>query len=206
LSAHRAVEALLFDLGGVVIDIDWHRVFEAWAEAARVPAAEIAARFAFDARYEAHERGEIGPGEYCAHLRNALGLSIADDELLAGWNCLFVGLVPGMQGLLERVARSNSLYAFSNTNQTHVAHWQPRFGEVLALFSGVYCSCELRARKPDAAAFGEVAKRIGQAPARIAFFDDSPANVAGAREAGLLAWEVHSTADVRQALRELGAG
>jgi len=60
LSGSRVVEALLFDLGGVVIDVDWRRVFDVWANGARVPAAEIAARFLFDERYEAHERGEIG--------------------------------------------------------------------------------------------------------------------------------------------------
>jgi glucose-1-phosphatase len=205
LSTNRAVEALLFDLGGVVIDIDWQRVFQAWAQAARAPAAEIAARFAFDERYEAHERGEIGPGEYCAHLRSALGVSIADDELLAGWNRLFVGLVPGIEGLLRRLAKSYPLYVFSNTNRTHIAHWGPRFGDLLTAFAGVYCSCELGARKPEAAAFLEVAKRIGRTPERMVFFDDGALNVEGARKAGLMAFEVHSAADVRGALRTLGA-
>lgn len=198
------VEALLFDLGGVLIDIDWRRVFQAWANAARVPASEIGARFAFDAQYEAHERGTIGPDEYCAHLRSALGLSLADQELLAGWNRLFVGEVPGMQALLERLALERPLYAFSNTNRAHVAHWAPRYRELLAPFSAVYCSCDLGARKPDTAAFLEVAKRIGVQPQRIAFFDDHALNVAGARNAGLLAEEAHSAAGVREVLRRLG--
>jgi FMN phosphatase YigB (HAD superfamily) len=53
-------------------------------------------------------------------------------------------------------------------------------------------------------AFREVADRIGVAPERIGFFDDHAVNVAGARDAGLLAHEVHSAADVREALRRLG--
>jgi len=204
LNARPRVDALLFDLGGVLIDIDWRRVFQAWASAAQVPAEEVAARFAFDAQYEAHERGAIGAGEYCAHLRAVLGVRLGDAELLAGWNRLFVGEVPGMQALLERLARSSPLYAFSNTNRAHVAHWKPRYRALLAPFAAIYCSCEIGARKPDVEAFRDVATRIGVPPARLAFFDDHAVNVAGARNAGLLAYEVHSVADVREALRRLG--
>ena len=198
------VDALLFDLGGVVIDIDFGRALQAWADAARVPVPQIAERFCFDAPYEAHERGEIGPDEYCAHLRAALGLPLADDELLAGWNRIFVGPVPGMQGLLERLRHRYPLYAFSNTNHAHLGYWQPRYASLLSPFSAVYCSCEIGARKPEVEAFLEVARRMGVSPGRIAFFDDHSANVLGARKAGLLAHEAHSVAQVREALSQWG--
>ena len=77
-SATASADALLFDLGGVVIQIDFARAIQAWADAARVPASQVHARFSLDAGYEAHERGEIGPVGYCAHLRQTLGLGIAD--------------------------------------------------------------------------------------------------------------------------------
>lgn len=204
MSLRRAVDALLFDLGGVVIEIDWGRVFQAWADAARVSPVDIAARFSFDDAYEAHERGEITSHAYCAHLRGALGVPLADDELLAGWNALFVAPVPGMTALLERLAGAYPLYAFSNTNAAHVAYWKPRYRAALQPFSAVYCSCEIGVRKPDAAAFDDVARRIGVAPGRIAFLDDSEGNVAGARSAGLLAGTVRSAAEVREALQQFG--
>jgi FMN phosphatase YigB (HAD superfamily) len=55
------VDALVFDLGGVLIDIDLRRAFRAWAAAAGIPADAIAARFAVDEACCAHERGEIDP-------------------------------------------------------------------------------------------------------------------------------------------------
>lgn len=204
MNSRGVVDALLFDLGGVLIEVDFDRVFEAWARAGRVPVARIAARFAFDQHYEAHERGAIELDEYCVHLRSALGLALADEELLAGWNCIFGAPVPGMQALLEQLARLHPLYIFSNTNRTHVAHWQPRYRALLAPISAVYCSCDLGVRKPDVEAFLTVAKRIGVEPQRIAFFDDHAVNVAGARSAGLLAKEVHSAAEVREALAQFG--
>ena len=197
-------DALLFDLGGVVIDVDFARVVQAWADAAGVPAAHVRARFSLDAGYEAHERGELGPGEYCAHLRRTLGLELADERLLAGWNQIFGGEVPEVGALLANLKGSLPLYVFSNTNVAHRGFWQARYASILEPFSQIFCSCDLGLRKPSAEAFLEVSKRIGIAPARIVFFDDSPANVVGAGEAGLRAHEVHSAAEIRAALRREG--
>lgn len=69
-------------------------------------------------------------------------------------------------------------------------------------FAAVYCSCELGMRKPAPEAFLGVAERMGVAPARIAFFDDTQENVRGAREAGLIAFQVSSIEQVRRALND----
>ena len=199
-----SVGALLFDLGGVVIEIDFGRVVQAWADAARVSHSQIAERFSLDAAYEAHERGEIGAHEYCTHLRATLGVTLADEMLLSGWNQIFVGAIPGVEALLESLAKSFPLYAFSNTNVAHQAFWQARYASLLQPFSQIFCSCDLGARKPSADAFLEVSRRIGIAPGRIAFFDDHAQNVRGAREAGLLAHGVHSVDDIRAALQREG--
>ena len=194
-------DALLFDLGGVIIQIEFNRAIQAWADAAGVPAAQVGARFSLDAGYEAHERGELDPAAYCAHLRRTLALDLADEPLLAGWNQIFVGEMPEVGQLLASLAKSLPLYAFSNTNAAHRAFWQVRYAGILALFSQVFCSCDLGLRKPTADAFMEVCGRIGVAPGRLVFFDDHPQNVEGARAAGLRAHVVHSAADIRAALR-----
>ena len=199
-----SADALLFDLGGVVIQVDFARAVSAWADAARVPAAELSNRFSLDAGYEAHERGELDPAAYCAHLRQTLGLELADEPLLAGWNQIFVGEVPEVGPLLAGLARSFPLYAFSNTNAAHRTFWQARYADVIAPFSQIFCSCDLGRRKPTADAYLEVCKRMGVAPARIVFFDDVLENVRGAREAGLRAYQVASAAEIRAALRHEG--
>ena len=53
-------QALLFDLGGVLIEIDFARAFRAWQPISRLSLEEISWTFKFDAPYERHERGEIG--------------------------------------------------------------------------------------------------------------------------------------------------
>lgn len=197
-----AVDALLFDLGGVIINIDFGRAIAAWAKDAKVPAHALAERFTFDAAFDAHERGVVDSAQYFDMLRGSLGVALTDQQLLAGWNAIFVGPAPGIGDLLRRLARALPLYVFSNTNATHRAHWAFRYRELLTPFSAVYCSCDLGIRKPAPEAFLGISERIGVTPDRIAFFDDTPENVHGARAAGLIAFHVSTVEQIRRALNE----
>src|SRR5690348_4290108 len=99
------IDAIIFDLGGVLVDVDFRRAIERWAAAAGVPEERLVARFRRDAAYCAHERGELDDPRYFAHLRWALGVEIANEEMLAGWNAVLGEPLPGAQGLVQRLAR-----------------------------------------------------------------------------------------------------
>jgi putative hydrolase of the HAD superfamily len=204
MSRGAAVEALLFDLGNVLVGVDFRHAIAAWAQAANVTEDAIASRFGPDEAYCAHERGELSEAQYFASLRKSLAIELADEQFLSGWNAIFGEPIAGMESLVRDLSQRLPVYAFSNTNQAHRAHWEPRYRELLAPFREVICSCDIGCRKPDAAAFTKVAQRIGVAPSRIGFFDDLEENVAGARAAGLRAFRVSSAAEVRAALPSLG--
>jgi len=196
--------ALLFDLGRVVIDIDFDRVYRHWAAAAGCDAAPIKARMAFDHQHERFERREIEAADWFQHLRRLLGIEISDADFLAGWNDIFVGEVPGIAELLSAAGRRLPLYALTNTNRIHVAHWSAgRFDNVLRHFRHIFASSTIGLRKPDRAVFDHVAREIGVSHERILFFDDVAENVEGARAAGLEAIQVRSIEDVRRALTPL---
>ena len=202
------VDAIVFDFGGVLVDIDFRRAFTVWGAAAGVPADAIAARFAVDAACCAHERGEIDDRAYFAHLRSSLGLTgLSDEQMLAGWNAIIGGPIPGIETLVQRLASRLPLYVFSNTNPAHVAHFTPRLRHLLAHFRAMYTSCELGRRKPEAEAFARLSQLIELPPERLALFDDVEANVAGARRAGLQAHHVtrpDQIAAISEALLEGG--
>jgi glucose-1-phosphatase len=199
------VEVLLFDLGGVVVDIDFRRCFAHWAHSADCDVEELASRFSIDAAYEAHERGRLPISEYLEHLRRTLGLALTDDELLAGWNDIWTGVNADIGPLLTLASNAFPLYAFTNSNPTHRAVWSQRFAEALGIFTSTFVSSEIGHRKPERAAFDYVASMIGAPPESILFLDDGPENVTGAREAGMQAVHVTSTDSVRNALARLGA-
>ena len=68
----RNVDAWLFDLGNVVIGIDFELALAAWATAAGRDIDDLRQRFHFDEAYERHERGQIEAPEYFAALRSML--------------------------------------------------------------------------------------------------------------------------------------
>lgn len=199
-----AVDALLFDFGGVLVDIDFGRTFAAWARAAGTDTDTIASRWQFGGVNDAYERGEIGFGEYCDHLRAMLEVELPDETLLGGWMELIKEPMPDMRELLAALVGRIPLYVLSNTNREHWAYVGGRFTEFLKPFSGIFCSHELGVRKPDAVVFERVAQEMDVPLHRIAFFDDFEPNVVGARAVGLQAYHVKSTADVVRHLDAIG--
>ena len=200
-----AADALLFDLGRVVLDIDFSKVVACWAGHAGCEPAHLAGRFSWrDEFYQRHEKGEISDGEFFAALRALFGVELSDAQFLEGWNAIFAGEMPGISPLLARAAGRLPLYAFSNTNAPHVEHFSKAYAEVLGYFREVYLSSAIGLRKPDAAAYDHVVNAIGVPASRIVFFDDLAENIEGARARGLLAVHVQSSADVAAALDALG--
>src|SRR3954451_5183874 len=111
-----SADALLFDLGRVVLDIDFSRALNCWAGHAGCEPAHLIGRFSPDDAYKRHERGEISDAEFFAALRGSLGIEVTDAQFLEGWNAIFAGEMPDIPALLARAARRLPLYAFSNTN------------------------------------------------------------------------------------------
>lgn len=201
----NSIHALLFDLGGVIFEVDFNRAFSRWAAHSGERSDSIKERFTFDSFYERHERGEIDASEYFASLRTSLGIDISDVAFVEGWNDIYVREIPGMMELLQRASTNVPLYAFTNSNATHQRVWSQRFTDILGHFDNVCVSSELGKRKPEPEAFHAVASSMGVPLSRILFFDDVLENVEGARATGMQAVQVRSIADVEDALAGIAA-
>ena len=197
-------DALLFDLGRVVLDIDFSRTLHHWARQAGCEPALLGQRFLHGELYHRHERGEISDEAFFAGLRSSLGVELSDAQFIDGWNAIFVGEIPGIKTLLARAAKYLPLYAFSNTNAVHGAYFSAQYADVLNHFHQIFLSSTIGLRKPDAEAYDHVVEAIGVPAERIVFFDDLDENIRGARERGLKAVRVTSSADVARALQALG--
>jgi glucose-1-phosphatase len=199
-----SADVLLFDLGRVVLDTDFARVMRVWATHAGCEPADLATRFVVNDSFKHHETGRIDDAAFFQNLRHSLGIGISDAQFLEGWNAIFAGEMPGIAPLLARAAAKMPLYAFSNTNPPHVAHFSKAYAGVLGHFREMYLSSSIGLRKPEAAAFQHVVNAIGVPASRIVFFDDSAENIVGARAYGLTAVHVKSSDDVATTLAALG--
>ena len=199
-----SADALLFDLGRVVLDIDFSRAFACWGRHASCAPEKLVGRLSLGELNHRHERGEISDAGYFAGQCAAMGIALSDAQFLEGWNAIFAGEMPGIAPLLARAAKRLPLYAFSNTNNAHVEYFPAVYAGVLGHFREMFLSSSIGLRKPDAEAYDHVVRAIGVPAKRIVFFDDLAENVEGARARGLTAVHVRSPDDVAEALAALG--
>ena len=199
-----SADVLLFDLGRVVLDIDFSKVVASWAGHAGCEPSRLVGKLSADEAWRRHERGEISDADFFESLRASLGIDITDRQFLEGWNAIFAGEMPGIGAMLARAGARLPLYAFSNTNGAHVEHFSLHYADLLGHFREIYLSSAIGLRKPEAAAYDHVVKAIGVPAPRILFFDDSAENIAGARARGLSAVHVRSPDDIATALTALG--
>jgi putative hydrolase of the HAD superfamily len=181
----KNVGALVFDLGGVIIDINFDRVLQIWAEYGQVDLATLKSRFSFDESYQRHERGEINFSQYSSALRQSLQIDLSDQQFGQGWGAIFEGEVPGVGNHLSRLHEKFPLYAFTNSNPTHQVVWERDYAEILGLFRTVFVSSTMRLRKPEPAAFEAIAQEINVPLQHILFFDDTLENIVAAENIGI---------------------
>lgn len=198
------IELLLFDLGGVLIELDFSRMFRAWAAYSTYSPEDIGHRFKMDRAYEQHERGALEAAGYFAHLKAVLALEASDQDVRLGWNQMFVGLIDDTAGLLRRLDPAVRLCALTNSNRAHEDYWRVEYAAALEVFECIFVSSTMGVRKPERAAFERIAERTGVPAERTLFFDDTLGNVEGARDAGLHAVHVQRPEDVSRALRDAG--
>jgi putative hydrolase of the HAD superfamily len=150
LPAPNSADVLLFDIGRVVLDIDFNKVMTCWAGHAGCTPAELAGRFVVDDSFKHHEVGRIDDAAFFHNLRTSLDIGISDEQFLEGWNAIFAGEMPGISAMLAKAGQRLPLYAFSNTNPAHVAHFSRAYADVLGHFREIFLSSSIGLRKPDA--------------------------------------------------------
>src|SRR5258708_12415908 len=89
-----AADALLFDLGRVVLAIDFNQTLSCWAGHAGCEPAQLVRRFGRDEIYHRHETGEVSDAEYFAALRSSLGIELSDAQFREGRNPTFPAQTP----------------------------------------------------------------------------------------------------------------
>jgi len=197
------IKALLFDLGGVVLTVDFGKVFRSWEKLSLLNEEQIRSRFKIDEPYEQHEKGLIDASVFFEHQRRTLELTGSDDELAHGWNSIFESEIKESIDAIDTVRSRMPVYGFSNTNRTHQLYWEEHFPRVHATFKKMYVSSEIGLRKPDAEAFHYILNDISVQPDELLFFDDSIENIEGASKLGIQTVLVKGPDSVASALQAL---
>lgn len=176
----------IFDLGNVIIDIDFNRVLGVWSDLSCVPLASLQSHFRMDEEFEQHERGEISDEAFAAALCEKLEISLSYEQFTAGWQALFVGVRADTLALLNKLrAKGHRVVILSNTNKLHCAFWPTQYPDVQQAVHKLYLSQNLGMRKPEARIYQHVLDTEGVAADQAIFFDDNAQNIEAARALGI---------------------
>jgi HAD superfamily hydrolase (TIGR01509 family) len=180
------VKNVIFDLGGVLYNVDYALVEQEFSALQKRSKAPISyTRQTQPAIFTHYEIGAASTEEFCEGLRKELGLQGSDEELSTAWNAMLLGVYPGRNGLVWRLKQRYSLALLSNTNALHIEHVKPECQELFSFFDTLFFSYEMGLRKPDAAIFQRVLDTMQYVPSETLFIDDSHQHIETARACGL---------------------
>ncbi len=193
---HR-FHALIFDLGGVLINLDYTAPIAAFAALSKSTAPLGFTQQAQAPLFDALETGHLTDAEFRAALRRTYEVpaEVPNTALDAAWNAILLDFPTERLALLRALRIAGyRLFLLSNTNALHRAAFdailQREHGladGLFSLFDQVYFSHEVGLRKPDPAIFQRVVADHNLDSATTLFIDDSPQHVAAAQAFGLQA-------------------
>ncbi|ADZ40531.1 TPA: glucose-1-phosphatase [Yersinia enterocolitica] len=176
----------IFDLGNVIVDIDFKRVLGVWSKLSSVPLATLSERFTMGEVFQQHERGEISDEDFARQLSDEMGLSLSFEQFAEGWQAVFVALRPEVISIMQKLrAEGHRVVVLSNTNRLHCNYWPQHYPEVAAAADHMYLSQDLGMRKPEARIYQHVLSAENIPAEQAVFFDDVEANIVAARIEGM---------------------
>lgn len=183
---------LLFDFGGVLVDLDQSRCISAF-EALGFDIRPCLGTYVQAGILSGLERGEISVAEFCNQLRTLSNRTdLTDESIVQAWEQYLTGVPEDRLEMLLKIKQHYPTYVLSNTNEIHWdmarnGYFRYKGLQVSDFFRKVFLSYELGVEKPSPAIYEAVVKGIGCAPEEILFFDDSEVNCEAARRCGLQA-------------------
>ena len=178
------IEALLFDLGKVLIDFNFEtgvQSLHASCSISRVRLEEVLGDENWIQRYE---RGEISTSEFHGYLCKTANLKMALPDFCRIWSSVFLPGLLVSEDLLAALKRKYPLILISNTNEAHIEFIRSNY-RVLDYFDRHIFSYEVGSLKPDRKIFEHAIEASECSPEAIFFTDDREENVWAATQLGI---------------------
>lgn len=192
-----AIRNIIFDLGGVILDLDFNRTYAALKKLGIPNPEEILRLGSGSDLLKRHERGAISDEAFVKSLKELAAVAVDDADIIAAWNALLVKFPKERIEWLTGLKKKYRLFLFSNTNGIHLTAFRKMYNDAFGNavfddhFEKAYYSHLAGISKPGVEAYHLVISENQLLLEETLFIDDSLANIEGARLAGLQAMHVH---------------
>lgn len=186
----QTVKAIIFDLGGVILNIDYQRTIEEFKKLGLENFETCFSQASQTKIFDDFETGQISSQHFINSLLPYLKEGTSSNKVVHAWNALILDQPKEKIDLLITLKKTYPLYLLSNTNALHVPVVRRRWAEVTPepmeyFFNKIYFSHEIHLRKPNQEIFQLVCQEQKLEPSEVLFIDDSIQHVVGAQKFGL---------------------
>ena len=197
-----SIDALIFDIGNVLVPFDWRPTESRLRERCTNFAGEAVAEFRKHIRRL--DLGELTGKEFSSITMPLIGFLGDETEFVAIWNSIFTAN-PTMDRAIENLKGRYPLFLISNISDLHLGYLTQNYDVFGHFADGVY-SFRARCAKPDRKIFEIALDQFGVNPATTAFVDDLSVNVLSASHVGLKAiqYDFKNHAAFEEAFADLG--
>jgi FMN phosphatase YigB (HAD superfamily) len=187
----KKLKNIIFDLGGLFIDIDFTATEKAFADLRVTNFNDFYTQHTASILFEDLETGAISPAQFYEGFRRETGTSATDDQIKYAWNAMLGRFPVERLNWLEEIGFRYNIYLYSNTNAIHYDAFQKIYQECTGkenfddYFLKAYYSHDLKLRKPYPESFRKLLEIENLAADETLFIDDSYKNIEGAKQVGL---------------------
>jgi FMN phosphatase YigB (HAD superfamily) len=196
------IEAIIFDIGRVIIALDPSRAITVLGAASNLTPEKLWTQVQEDPLWLGWQEGRVTPRAWYDNLSARFHASISFDEFCEVWNSVMASKLILPERLFKQLSKKCRLVLLSNTDPIHVACMESKFNFIRYFPKRIY-SCEVGAVKPGIKIFSAAIRAAAAPPSRILFIDDIRQYVVAARRAGLHAIQFRSRPQLEEALRRL---
>ena len=189
----QKIDAIIFDLGGVILNIDYNLTREAFVKAGIKKFDEMYSQATADELFSKLETGEISETNFYSELNKRAGLDLSTTEIKKAWNAMLLTFREQSLEFLNLLKPKYKLFLLSNTNHIHLKALNKIYLEknrdkpFEKFFDKAYYSCEIGLRKPLTDIYEFVLRQNNLIPANTLFVDDSVQNIETAKALGIQA-------------------
>ena len=200
----KGIKNIIFDLGGVLLDIDYKMTTTAF-EAIGYPAFDdLFSQNKASPLFEGLETGKVEEKEFLKQMRFLSSRPVTDEQIITAWNAMMISFRKECLVFLEELSTRYNLYLLSNTNSIHLKCFQEIFtrdtGKSLldVYFNKAWYSHLVGLRKPHPEIYKFALQEGDMVPAETFFIDDTAANVETALNLGIKTHLLLSTERIEQ--------
>ena len=187
----KGIKNIIFDLGGVVINIDYQITINELRKLGMVEIDKLFNQYRQEPWCDSLDRGHISSQQFIFNLKNHLPDTVSEDQVIKAWNAMVLDFPEPRAELLKKIKKDYNTLLLSNTNELHIDYYFGKLKEWYGIndmspfFHKEYYSHIIGKRKPDAEIYEFILSENNLKPEETLFIDDNIQNIEGAAKLGI---------------------